>query len=92
LIFSIAYPRAFDSAQSAIARPLAMLGPKGESFFASALIACKVHRLSRFSRHYRPDENQLNSNYFSIQNIGMPTSANLRPLAPARRSIWSKYA
>jgi hypothetical protein len=42
------------------------------------LLLASVHRLSQYSKYHRPDQNQLNSNQFSIQIIDMPTSASLR--------------
>jgi hypothetical protein len=41
-------------------------------------LLASVHRLSQYSKYHRPDQNQLNSKQFSIQIIGVPTSANLR--------------
>jgi hypothetical protein len=71
---------------------LATPGRRVNAFFRRrTLLLASVHRLSQYSKYHRPDQNQLNSNQFSIQIINMPTSTSLRHLGAGAAVRYGQY-
>jgi hypothetical protein len=70
---------------------LATPGRRANVFRRRTLLLASVRRLSQYSKYHRPDQDQLNSNQFSIQIIGMPTRASLRHFGAGAAVRYGQY-